>query len=222
MVIQQQPGPAAESTSPDRAALSALAAAIIDRRSVKAFSRRPVSRALLAELIDLAVWAPNHRLNEPWRFYVLDGASRASLGDIARRVTLARFDTAPGADPARTELRAAQAEAEWAATPALVYLSALSDPKPEVDRENYAAACCAAQNLMLAATSVGLATFWSSGAVARSAELRAFVGATPREQFVGLFRVGYPDPELLRPVGRRNPGARFTVWVDGAADAPLE
>lgn len=222
MVTHQQPGPAAEANWPAATPLTTVAAAITDRRSVKVLSPCPVPRTLLADLIDLAVWAPNHRLNEPWRFYVLDGASRTSLGEIAHRVTLARFATAPGADPARTELRAAEAAADWANAPALVYLTALSDPNPEVDRENYAAACCAAQNLMLAATSVGLATFWSSGAVACSAELRALVGATPGEQFVGLFRVGYPDPELPRPAGRRKSGASCTVWVDGATTAALE
>ena len=222
MVTRQQAGPADEATWPEATALTTVAAAITDRRSVKAFSPRPVPRALLADLIDLAVWAPNHRLNEPWRFYVLDGASRTSLGEIAHRVTLARFANAPGADSVRTEQRATETAADWAAVPALLYLSALSDPNPEVDRENYAAACCAAQNLMLAATSVGLATFWSSGAVACSAELRALVGATPREQFVGLFRVGYPDPALPRSVGRRKPGASCTVWVDGALTAAPE
>jgi nitroreductase len=222
MITSPQPDATVESTWPSATSLATVATAITERRSVKLFSSRPVPREQLADLIDLAVWAPNHRLTEPWRFYVLDGASRSSVGEIARQTTLARFGNAAGADPARTELRAAEAAAEWAAVPALIYLTTLSDPNPEVDRENYAAACCAAQNLMLAATSIGLATFWSTGAVACSAEVRALVGATPREQFVGLFRVGYPDPARPSATGRRKPGAASTVWVDGGAVTPTE
>lgn len=49
--------------------LSALATgtAMMGRRTVKQFLPQPVARATLEQLIELAVWAPNHRLNEPWR-----------------------------------------------------------------------------------------------------------------------------------------------------------
>lgn len=37
---------------------------------------RPVPQALVLELLNHAVWAPNHRLREPWRFlYIARGAA---------------------------------------------------------------------------------------------------------------------------------------------------
>ena len=45
--------------------------AIRSRRTHKAYGPEPVDRATLLELLELARWAPNHHLTEPWRFRVL-------------------------------------------------------------------------------------------------------------------------------------------------------
>jgi nitroreductase len=42
---------------------AAVATAITDRCTIKQFLPEPVAPATIAQLIDLAVWAPNHRLN---------------------------------------------------------------------------------------------------------------------------------------------------------------
>jgi nitroreductase len=44
--------------------------AITARRSVKRFTNRPIRRDEIEPLLELAVLAPNHRLTEPWRFYI--------------------------------------------------------------------------------------------------------------------------------------------------------
>src|SRR3954453_6566126 len=45
--------------------------AIRTRRTHKAFKPEPVDRAVLDELFELARWAPNHNLTNPWRFRVV-------------------------------------------------------------------------------------------------------------------------------------------------------
>src|SRR5213083_1296592 len=45
--------------------------AIRTRRTHKAYRPEPVDRATLDELFELARWAPNHKLTNPWRFRVL-------------------------------------------------------------------------------------------------------------------------------------------------------
>ncbi len=206
-----------ELTAEQAAGLEGVEAAITGRRSVKEFQPRPVPRDLIARLLDVSVWAPNHRLTEPWRFYVLDGESRARLGEIARRVTAANLGKVAGADPAVVERKAAEAAAAWANLPALVYVTALTDPDPEIDLENYGAACCAVQNMMLLAHMAGLATSWSCGAVAAAGELRTLVGAGTEghERLVGLIRLGYPAESAVGKSGKRTPGLMHTVWVDG-------
>ncbi len=51
--------------------------AIRTRRTIKAFAPEPVDPATLHALFELARWAPNHHLTEPWRFRVLGPAARA-------------------------------------------------------------------------------------------------------------------------------------------------
>lgn len=187
---------------------------LLTRRTVKAFLDRPVPRELIARLIDSAVWAPNHRTIEPWRFYVFDGEARARLAEVAAAITRGKVLGGGGA-PEAAERKAAGAAAGWASVPALLYVTALSDPDPEMDLENYGAACCAVQNLSLLAHAAGLGTSWSSGAVAAADGLRELAGAGADERMVGLIRIGYPDPAAPAPPARRVSGANRTVWVGG-------
>ena len=205
---------AAITDSSEPAVRAVVEATINSRRSIKQFLPQPVARSMITELIEAAVWAPNHRLNEPWRFYVLDGASRVELGAIAGEITRAKLLKQPDCAPALAERKADEAAATWASVPALIYVTVRRDPNPEVDLENYGAACCAVQNLTLLAHASGLGTSWSSGAVAAAEALHRLVGAGADERMVGLIRVGYPDGSVTPPTSRRTPGASYTTWLD--------
>ena len=60
-----------------------LEQAIRSRRTHKAFAPEPIPRAVLEELLELARWAPNHHLTNPWRFRVLGPATLARLKELA-------------------------------------------------------------------------------------------------------------------------------------------
>ena len=197
----------------NNAAYRAVAEVIRQRRTIKQFLPQPVPRAVLQELIELAVWAPNHRLTEPWRFYVLDGAARAQLGAIAAQITVEKIMSSGGEMDAATR-KGAEASATWSAVPTLLYVTMVRGANPEIDEENYGAVCCAIQNLTLAAHAAGIGTSWSSGAVAAAPALADLVGAGENEKMVGLMRVGYLDPALMPPKSRRTAGSNLTTWVD--------
>lgn len=194
----------------------AVAETIRQRRTIKQFQPRPLPRAVLEELIDLSVWAPNHRMTEPWRFYVLDEAARARLGEIAAQITFDKIVSSGGEIETATR-KGEDAAATWAAVPNLLYVTALCGVNPEVDEENYGAVCCALQNFALAAHAAGIGTSWSSGAVAAAPALHRLVGAGDNERMVGLIRVGYLDPAQMPPKSRRKAGSEATRWVSGAA-----
>ena len=54
-------------------------AAIGSRMSVRAFTPQPVASGLIAELLEVASRAPSGTNTQPWRVYVLQGASREDL-----------------------------------------------------------------------------------------------------------------------------------------------
>lgn len=192
----------------------AVAETIRQRRTVKQFLPQPIPRAVMEELIDLAVWAPNHRMTEPWRFYVLDDAARTQLGDIAAQITAAKIVNSGGELSIATR-KGEEAAATWRAVPTLLYVTYVRDANPEVDEENYGAVCCALQNLALAAHAAGIGTSWSSGAVAAAPALHQLVGAGDNERMVALMRVGYLDPAQTPPKSRRKAGSESTTWVAG-------
>ncbi|MFZ2739102.1 MAG: nitroreductase [Burkholderiaceae bacterium] len=61
-------------------------AAISSRMSTRAFTQRPVARQTLTEILQLASCAPSGSNAQPWKVYVLQGASRSSLTDKVCRV----------------------------------------------------------------------------------------------------------------------------------------
>jgi nitroreductase len=159
--------------------------AIRSRRTIKAFDRQPVDRATLEELLELARWAPNHNLTNPWRFRVLGPQALARLKDAAGK--LAAANAPAGADVADVA-RVAAAKLERA--PTLVVCSVKHAPDPVQDEEDLHAAACAAYIVLLGAHARGLAGYWRTPAVLRSQDGRAAIGLPSDERFVGLLYLG--------------------------------
>ena len=76
-----------------------LEEAIRTRRTHKAYGTDPVDRATLDELLDLARWAPNHHLTNPWRFRVVGPNA------LARLKAAAGPEAAPGRDRPNRAMR---------------------------------------------------------------------------------------------------------------------
>jgi nitroreductase len=69
--------------------------AIRTRRTHKAYAPAPVGRQVLEELLDLARWAPNHNLTNPWRFRVVGPGALERLKEAAGPEAAAKLDRAP-------------------------------------------------------------------------------------------------------------------------------
>jgi nitroreductase len=147
--------------------------AIRGRRTHKQFRPEPVPRAVLEELFDLARFAPNHHLTQPWRFRVLGPE------------TLARLKQAGGPKEASKLERA----------PTLVCVSASLGGDTPTDEEDVLATGVAVYIVLLAAHARGLAAYWRTPAVMRTAEGRAIVGLGDEERFVGLVYLGHPSSQ---------------------------
>lgn len=180
--------------------------AIAARRSVKRFTDRQVTREEIDRLLESAVLAPNHRMTEPWCFYVLGPQSRRGYGAAlgvrkARRVE----------DPAAAEAVKAKVEAEHVALPAVIAVAIRQDDNPEIREEDYAAAMMAIQNISLMAVALGLGTHIKTGAIMDDPAARAAVGADDSERIIALINVGEPAEQ---PAAKPRTDARdLTVWV---------
>jgi len=190
----------------DKHAVSEL---IRTRRTVRSFNGEPVSDETIAELIEAAIWAPNHRMTEPWRFYVLakSGEGRRQVAELAHEWT--RNNTL-NPNPERAKSSAEAARAELLDAPALIYVYSLLGDSDEIAEENYSATSCAIQNLMLAAHARGLGVGWSTGKPTRHERLAEALGADPNSRVVGCLYIGYPG---IVPESRRKEISTVTSWL---------
>jgi nitroreductase len=167
-----------------------LEEAIRTRRTHKAYGAEPVDRALLDELLDLARWAPNHHLTNPWRFRVLGPGALARLKEAAGPEAAAKLDRAP----------------------TLVAVSVTQTGDPVADEEDLCAAACAAYIVLLAAHGRGLAGYWRTPEVLRTAEGRAALGIGDDERAIGLLHLG-PARQEQRPP-ERAPAHDVIAYLD--------
>jgi len=180
---------------------------IASRRTVKSFEPQPVERQILEELLELARWAPNHNLTNPWRFRVLGSASLSRLKEAAADLAVAEAATDADTDKLR---EAAAAKLDRA--PTLVVCSAKRSDDPVQDEEDRYAAACAAYIVLVAAHARGLAGYWRTPAVLRSQAGRAAVGLPDDEHFIGLLHLGRARQVVEAPP-REDP-ERYISFLD--------
>ena len=122
-----------------RTSAAALAEVVRGRRSIDLFESAPIAHDVLLEAIDVARWAPNHRLTEPWRFWLIGPKTRESLISLAVAI-----DTA-----AKGERAGAARRERLSAVPGFFVLTSSRNSDALTEREDYGACWCAGQNLML-------------------------------------------------------------------------
>jgi len=164
--------------------------AIRGRRTHKAFEPEPVSPELLEELLELARWAPNHHLTEPWRFRVLGPGALARLKEAAGPTEAPKLDRAPTLVAASVVLTGAQQQ----------------------DEEDLCAAACAIYAVLLGAHARGLAGYWRTPGVLRVPAGRAAVGIPDGERVLGLIHLGAPRTAPAPP--ERRPVQGYVSYLD--------
>ena len=179
--------------------------AIYGRRSAWKFTDQPVDRMAIERMLDAAIWAPNHRLTEPWRFFVLEQESpeRNKAAELAAEFQLERSGDQRRADAARQKVLE---------PPVVIYVYTVPGPDDETTKENYASVCIAAHNISLAGTAEGLAVTWETGGATRHPGLGEMLGADESWQLTAMLLVGHPGEH---PVSRRSPASGFVRWFGG-------
>ena len=155
--------------------------AIRARRTHKQYGREPVDEATLRELLELARFAPNHKLTEPWRFRVLGPETRSRIDEVVGEKEAAKLRRAP----------------------THVLATAVLSGDPRTDEEDLHATAAAVYAVLLAATERGLASYWRTPSCFLQPEVRALVGLDPSERVVALIHLGPPLSEP--PAKERRP-----------------
>jgi nitroreductase len=163
--------------------------AIRTRRTHKAFGAERVPRDLLDHLLELARWAPNHHLTNPWRFRVVGPRALASLKEAAGPEAAPKLDRAP----------------------TLVAASSVRSEDSIEEQEDLCATACAVYAVLLAAHDRGLAGYWRTPEVLRTPAGLDALGIPATERFVALIHLGWSRQEKRPP--ERLPPRDFIAYL---------
>lgn len=162
-----------------------LISLIKGRRTIQSFENNPIDEKVLAQIVEAAIWAPNHKLTFPlslWR-----------LGTEIREKMIAL---------AIGEEKQAKLRDQLFSVGEILALGLNRSSNPFREREDYATVACAVQNMSLVAHSLGLGSKWGTGALTRENSTYSVMGIDPEKiEIVGFFYLGKPA-KIPGPVAR--------------------
>lgn len=180
--------------------------AIRQRLSVKEYQGEPVPDAVIHELLELALLAPNHRMTKPLMFRIMtDNAKRAYAEALAGRKAK-NVDEAAVVEEIRDRV-----VSRTLTVPSMISVLVHQHENPEISEEDYATAFMAVQNLCLAAVARGLGTHIKTGAVMDEPSLREAVDVPDGHRLAAIVFLG--EPAELPDAKDRTPVAEITRTV---------
>ena len=186
---------------------SAIANNIKNRRTIKpsTMNGNKIPNGHVASILELADWAPTHGLTEPWRFIVYETPAEfcAQHAEIYKEAN-------PGESFNPTTYTNLTNQGNNASHVVIAIMKRGDLPKiPPF--EEIAASSCAIQNMLLGATALNIASFWSTCGMALKPFFKEFLGFGEDDNIMGILYFGYADEY---PEGKRNTEIEEKInWV---------
>jgi nitroreductase len=179
--------------------LSAFDALIKNRRSVfqQDYSGEVIEDVIVKKIIEAALWAPSHKMTQPWRFIVFTGAGLKSLAEqqagLYKKVTTT--------DGTYREERYQNLLTKPLLSSHIIVVIMKRDEKKSVPEiEEVGAVFCAVENLYLATTAYGVGGYLSTGGITYFEEAKELFGLEAEDKVLGYFHLGIPKrtPSVLK------------------------
>jgi nitroreductase len=191
---------------------------ICRQRACRSFTDEPVDDDTIARVLESATFAPSAENRQPWVFVVVrDPARRAAIGELTRRAWRGggRAHSEGRLSPGLLADVDAGAEGGVASAPVLVVVG--GDTTRSDRRVLDASVFPAIQNMLLAASALGLGSALTTLPLAFADELATVVGLPPEVPalaVVPLGRAARPlSPPKRRPLAEKAHRERFgTPW----------
>ncbi len=171
------------------------------RRTVDQYIQTPVPEELVEEAIEVATWAPNHFVSEPWRFILPGRETVARIIDLCAEMVGEQKGPKHGEHKRRT----------WGEKPGWIVITCQRNEDSLREREDYAACSAAVQNFMLYLWKAGVGSKWTTGPITRDPRFFDIIGVDENEAFVvGMLWFGYPK---ITPTQARQDAADLTTQL---------
>lgn len=178
---------------------------IASRHSVRVFKDTPISNDLIDQVLSAANLAPSAHNQQSWRFFIITGEKKRKLAELAtEKAAVFPRPTAALLRMAARSIASAPAVIGIANTGDLIKhggeLFGLGDPSVAdfFRTMEIQSSAAAVQNLLLAATSLGLATVWLGILFLIKDEVLALLDE-PQGEFMAVVPIGYPERLVQGP-----------------------
>lgn len=171
-------------------------------------AERP-TREQIEHILEAATHAPNHHNVQPWKFVVLAGKARETLGEIMAQSLVARLE---GSSSEQAQALITKERGKLLRSPVVIVVASEAPRLPKiVEMENIQAVAAAVQNMLLTAEEMGLAAMWRTGDAVYNPHVKEWLGLAADEQIVAFLYLGFPAIPRLE----RHPTsfADKTVWL---------
>ncbi|PKM90058.1 MAG: nitroreductase family protein [Firmicutes bacterium HGW-Firmicutes-12] len=180
---------------------------IYNRRSIRKFKADPVPVEMINKLLETATLAPSSSNSQPWSFVVIQDVNLLKeFSDRSKAIFLEKTkDNASDPYGYRAKLSKPDFNIFYNAS-TLITIYANSKNKLALGD-----CCLAAQNLMIAANSLGLGSCWIGFAepLLDSADLKKELGIPPTYYAVSPMILGYP---AIIPTGYSRKAPEILFW----------
>ncbi|KGX89850.1 hypothetical protein N781_09025 [Pontibacillus halophilus JSM 076056 = DSM 19796] len=162
--------------------------AIQERRSVRSFNKETVPNETIERLLELALYAPNHKMTQPWRFVVLN---REDQVEFFHFIQANKARKKGEEEPERKPL------AEDAPSHIIAIVMNVNE-NDKLHRDDFAATGSLVQNFSLLAWEEEIGVVWKTPGLIHEPEFHEFLGVNEGEEVIGLLWIGYPEvvPEI--------------------------
>lgn len=162
-----------------------LAQIIRSRRTVHSYKPEKISDEMVKAAFELALWAPNHKLTYPCRFYSVEGKTREAIADLSVDLKAAKKNLSDAEKKATRENLLNPSH--------LVILGLRRDPDARRMHEDYATLACGVQIASLYLCDLGIGTKWSTGGATTHERTYEILGLSREDvQLEGALMIGVP------------------------------
>jgi len=174
---------------------------IYNRRSVRKYSDKQISKGVIEQIIDAGRMSPSAKNRQPWRYIVLGGESKSEFLENMRKGILREENETALLPNSKNGL--ADAKNTWnIMMQAPILIVVLNDngksPFDSLDADSRFIEICdilsigaSIENMLLKATELGVGTLWIANTCYAYKELTEYLDTT--RQLIGAIAIGYAD-----------------------------
>ena len=182
---------------------------IKSRRSTKPrlFNGQKIKDEIIWQILENANWAPNHGLTQPWRYVVFTGSGLDKLAEFQAKL-YKKLTTVDQFKPDKYE-RMQSNLLKSSHVVAICMQRQQTGKIPEI--EEIEAVACSVQNMALTAAAYEICSFWGSGGITYTSELKEFLSLKKQDKCLGYLYLGYSDTPNTN--SRREPIQEKVEWI---------